>query len=227
MSYRRFVKLFLQYKQEEKCDSNRKQEQGVKKGVNIGIYIVLTLTPSKLAASPRREERGVWRLPRSSLVPGTGPREGRDSLQKETVWSLMFDVWRSRFDVLHPRTQILELRRCKDPSVSRADSFPSQGRHATRCFEPTEMNMFTRWNQMTRRYSSSSIGYAAWGCPWLRSFTVEADFCTPLYVLKRPMVVRRKRKGSRLGRIVASSKQIPVRRPVRRATSSDSDDENP
>ena len=33
--------------------------------------------------------------------------------------------------------------------------------HATRCFEPTEMNMFTRWNQMTRRYSSSSIGYAA------------------------------------------------------------------
>ena len=35
------------------------------------------------------------------------------------------------------RTQILELRRCKDPSVSRADSFPSQGRHATRCFKPT------------------------------------------------------------------------------------------
>ena len=33
--------------------------------------------------------------------------------------------------------------------------------HATRCFEPTEMNMFTRWNQMTRHYSSSSIGYAA------------------------------------------------------------------
>ena len=34
-------------------------------------------------------------------------------------------------------------------------------RHSTRPCKPTEMNMFTRWSQMTRRYSSSSIGYAA------------------------------------------------------------------
>ncbi len=32
------------------------------------------------------------------------------------------------------RTQILELKLCKAPSVSKADSFPSRGRHATRNF---------------------------------------------------------------------------------------------
>lgn len=68
--------------------------QGSKIGVNTGLYIVWTPDPSKLAASPDREERGAWDSPAQTRYRELA-RAGKDSLQKVTVWSLKKSVRRT------------------------------------------------------------------------------------------------------------------------------------
>ena len=78
MSYKRFVELFLQYKQEEKCDSNRKQEQGVKKGVNIGIYIDMDSITLKIGSQSQTGRAGSLETP--PLKPGPGNWPAREKI---------------------------------------------------------------------------------------------------------------------------------------------------